>query len=88
LHQKLSKEFIEKHQDKIDWDLISQFQKLPEEFIQKYQNKVCWDFISAFQNLSEKFIEKYKESDLLKDIKFNMVETIEETFDIVFEKKH
>jgi ATP-dependent Lon protease len=46
------------------------------------------EFIFPKENLKdyESFIEKYKESDLLKDIKFNMVETIEETFDIVFEK--
>ena len=58
---KLSEKFIEKFQDKVDWDLISEYQKLSECFIRKFQNKVSWDDISACQKLSEDFIEEFQD---------------------------
>ena len=59
LYQKLSKEFIEKHKNKIDWDRISIYQTLSEEFIEKHYDKVKWYFISIYQKLSESFIKKH-----------------------------
>ena len=60
-YQKLSEEFIEKFQDKVDWYCISVYQKLSEEFITKFQYKVHWSYISQFQKLSEEFIEKFQD---------------------------
>ena len=39
-YQKLSEEFIEKHNDKLDCDFISQYQELSEEFRQKHYDKI------------------------------------------------
>ena len=38
--QKLSKEFIERHSNQVDWDYISECQNLSEEFIERYSSKV------------------------------------------------
>jgi hypothetical protein len=56
----LSESFIEKYQDKLNWDDISQYQQLSESFIEKYKNKVNWFRISEYQRLSEPFIEKWQ----------------------------
>ena len=61
----LSKEFIDRFNDKVDWRLISRNQALSEPFIEKYQDKVVWgsisrNYISIYQKLSEEFIEKYQ----------------------------
>src|SRR3712207_8452638 len=60
LFRSLSKEFIEKYEDKVDWDwcYISKYQKLPEDFIDKHKNEVNWDWISQYQKLSEEFIDR------------------------------
>ena len=57
----VSEPFIEKYQDKLDWDSISKYQKLSEEFIKKHQDDVNWDYISIHQKLSEDFIEEFKD---------------------------
>ena len=61
--QKLSEKFIEKYQDKINWNLISKNQnvKLSESLIEKYQDKINWNNISEYQLLSENFIKKYQD---------------------------
>src|SRR3712207_3292379 len=58
-NKNLTKEFIEKYQDKIDWDEICIYQELSESFMEKYANKLNWDLISKYQKLSEEFIEKH-----------------------------
>jgi len=45
----ISESFIEKYQDKIYWDLISEYQKLSESFIKKFKDKVNWINISRYQ---------------------------------------
>ena len=60
--QKLSEQFIEKHQEKLNWNYISGFQILTESFIEKYRNKVNWENISGFQILTEFFIKKYQKN--------------------------
>ena len=59
IYQKLSEEFIEKHEDKADWNLISRYQKLSEEFIEKHAEEIHWNSISFYQKMSEDFIEKH-----------------------------
>jgi len=61
VYQKLSEEFIEKFQDKVNWNLISACQKLSEKFIKKFQDNVDWVRISKYQKLSEEFIEKFQD---------------------------
>src|SRR5574344_1723695 len=58
-YQKLSEEFIEKYNDKVNWNNISQYQTLSESFIEKHYDKVDWNYISIYQTLSEPFIEKH-----------------------------
>ena len=60
-YQKLSKDFIKKYKDYVNWDFISAFQKLSEDFIEKYKDYINWYFISQYQKLSENFIEKHKD---------------------------
>ena len=55
----LTEAFIEKHEDKVFWYMISISQKLSEAFIEKHHNKVNWGNILRCQKLSEEFIEKY-----------------------------
>ena len=56
-YQLLSMEFIEKYNNKIDWDKLNIH--LSEEFIEKWHNKVNWIKICYRQELSMKFIEKW-----------------------------
>ena len=58
-NQKLSEEFIDKYNDKVNWNYISRCQTLSESFIEKYNDKLSWYNISIYQKLSESFIEKY-----------------------------
>ena len=57
--QKLSEDFIRKHQDKVHWTLISETQTLSEDFIAEFQDKVRWGKISESQKLSEDFIYRF-----------------------------
>ena len=54
-----TEEFIEKHQDLVNWFDISIYQELTEEFIEKHSNEISWDYISIYQKLTEEFIEKH-----------------------------
>ena len=57
---KLSEEFIEKYQDKVNWNNVSQFQSLSEKFMEKHFDKLNSKLISEYQVLSESFIERHK----------------------------
>ena len=59
-YQKLSEDFIEKHKDLVNWNLISECQQLSETFIEKYKDLVNWYNISEYQSLSDTFIEAHK----------------------------
>ena len=49
-------EFIEKHQDKVNWQLISKYQKLSESFITKFKDKVFTEEQKQLiPNLGEEF---------------------------------
>ena len=61
MYQKLSEEFIERHQDVINWDNVSKYQTLSEEFIEKHQDKLWWSYICSSQILSEPFMEKFQD---------------------------
>lgn len=43
MNQTLSEDFIEKFQDKVDWERISYHQILSEAFLRKFQDKVDWE---------------------------------------------
>jgi hypothetical protein len=58
-YQKLSEEFIEKFEDKVDWYWISFSQKLSEQFIEKYKDKVNWRLVNKYQELYPEFVAKH-----------------------------
>ncbi len=65
----LMEDFIERFQDKVNWDNIFQYQKLTEEFIEKQIKRPrgtlffeYWDIIIKYQKLSESFIERHKDN--------------------------
>ena len=70
---KLSEEFIEKYQDKVNWDNISQFQSLSEEFMEKHFDKLNSKLISEYQVLSESFIERHKNDLDWSNISFSQI---------------
>ena len=96
MYQKLSEEFIERHSELVDWDLISMYQKLSEDFIERHSDLVNWNLISEYQKLSEDFIERHsqinieltKDNWLNKPVNFKKQKVIEaglyECFDNYF----
>jgi hypothetical protein len=63
-NQKLSEEFMEKYEDKIDWHCISLFQELSWEFIKKYSKNINLDNLSnndCYNDKLKKLIEENKE---------------------------
>lgn len=60
-YSKLSEDFIDRFNDKVQWRLISSNQKLSEEFMRKWANKINWKRISSSQVLSIDFIREYKD---------------------------
>jgi hypothetical protein len=64
-NQKLSEEFIEKYQDKLNWSSISLFQDLSWDFIQKFSKKIVLKNLSNNDCLNENLINLIKENDEL-----------------------
>jgi hypothetical protein len=67
-------QFIERHIDKVSWDIISECQNLPEEFIEKCAGEVNWNVISRYQKLSPEFITKHIDkitAEILKNEEFD-----------------
>lgn len=56
-NQKLSEEFMEKYEDKIDWHCISLFQDLSWEFIKKYSKNISLDKLSNNDCYDDKLIK-------------------------------
>lgn len=65
INQKLSEEFIEKYQDKLNWSSISLFQDLSWDFIQKFSKKIVLKNLSNNDCLNENLINLIKENDEL-----------------------
>jgi hypothetical protein len=65
INQKLSEEFIEKYQDKLNWSSISLFQDLSWDFIQKFSKKIILKNLSNNDCLNESLINLIKENDEL-----------------------
>jgi hypothetical protein len=65
INQKLSEEFIEKYQDKLNWSSISLFQDLSWDFIQKFSKKIILKNLSNNDCLNENLINLIKENDEL-----------------------
>jgi len=57
--QDLSEDFIEKHEDKINMDLVSKYQKLSIGFIEKHISKLDLDLLIVNNNFDDDFIMKY-----------------------------
>ena len=58
--KKLSPRFIERHQNELDWEVLSSNQELPMSLINRHADKVDWLAVTRGQTLTERFIEKYK----------------------------
>ena len=58
--KRLSPMFIEKHQDRVDWQTLSNQQELPMTLIGRHADKVDWLAVTRGQKLTERFIEKHK----------------------------
>lgn len=58
--KKLSPRFIERHQEQLDWEMLSSNQELPMSLINRHANKVDWLAVTRGQTLTERFIEKFK----------------------------
>ena len=52
---------VDEFKDKVDWELISQYQKLSEKFIREFQDKDNYLDISVYQKLSEEFIREFQD---------------------------
>lgn len=52
-YQKLSPEFMDKYDTKMNWNYISQRQKLSEDFIRSHQKKLNKTWLLKFQDLSD-----------------------------------
>jgi hypothetical protein len=52
-YQKLSGEFMDKYDSKMNWNYVSQKQKLSEDFIRSHAKKLNKTWILKFQDLSE-----------------------------------
>jgi hypothetical protein len=67
-NQKLSEEFIEKYQDKLNWSSVSLFQDLSWDFLKKFNKKIILKNLSNNDCLDEKLIKLIKENkDLFLD---------------------
>ena len=49
---------MEKHSNKIEWELVSIYQNLSEEFMEKHLNKLDIGLLIENQDMSDKFMEK------------------------------
>lgn len=54
----LSKSFIRKYANSLNWNLVCTYQKLDEKFIEEMKDKVNWEVLLESQKLSEDFIRK------------------------------
>jgi hypothetical protein len=52
---------LDKTEDKVNWNRISEYQKLSEGFITEHADQVNWSFISENQKLSEGFIREHSD---------------------------
>jgi len=57
--KKCSTNFLEKHIDKIDFDIIAIYQKLSPKFIDTYKDKLNWIDICMYQPMMPSFIEEH-----------------------------
>lgn len=51
-------EFIERHQEQVNWEIVSQYQVLSEEFIWKWIKKLNLKEVIRHQKLSHDFLKQ------------------------------
>ena len=69
--RKLSEEFIEKFQVKINWTAVSYDRNLSDEFIEKFQDKIDWTSILEFGEYQKNFLKNMEK--LLKNMKIKLI---------------
>lgn len=57
----LSKKFIIRNKDNLDWITISRKEGLTEEDMEMFQDKIDWKLASFNQKMSEEFIERHSD---------------------------
>lgn len=73
-HENLSDEFIEKYQDKCEWDYFCTLECNDEKIIEKYYDKFDKKSLCTYQNLSEEFILKhFDDLDMVTVIEYQKV---------------
>ena len=65
---KLTEEFIEKYQNKLNFTWLSVCQVLSEKIIKKHKSQISWYYVITHQNLSGNFIHKSKKYFKIKDL--------------------
>ena len=60
-YQKLSENFIRKHEDKLDWFALSIYQTFSEDFAREYKDKVFWVAMAENQQFGEDFKKEFAE---------------------------
>ena len=58
-YQSLDLEIVQKYEDKIKWDLISEDQVLDDHIITTYANRLNWNTLCKYQFLSEYIVNKF-----------------------------
>lgn len=81
----LTEDYIRKNADKLNWDLISQYQNLSEDFIREFRSELDWFFISRNQKLSESFIREFQNRVSWSGISEH--QTLSEDFIVEFQNK-
>lgn len=57
----LSKDFIRKNNEILNWRTISYTQSLSEEFIDEFEDRIDWEYLSMNSYLTKDMIRKYKD---------------------------
>lgn len=60
MYQKLDYNFLNKHNDDLDWDYVSIYQMLNNQIYKKFINKLNWQYISKHQELNIDLIRQYQ----------------------------
>jgi len=53
---------IAENYDKVNWELICQYQRLTEDFMRAYKKDIVWKIASRYQVLSEELMDEMKDS--------------------------
>ena len=67
----LTEQFIEEHEQWLDWALLSIYQKMSEKFMDKHWDKLNWKGVAENQKMGINFISKHKNTLVLDYLRRN-----------------